>query len=393
MQNFIFNSPTKIIFGKGEENNVSKELEGHKVLIHHSESSVKSGLLEKTQKKLNENKISFVTLGGVVPNPRLSLVKEGVKLAKHEDVTLILAIGGGSVIDSAKAISVGVCDEEGEDFFDFFTRKRVPLKALPVGVILTIASAGSESSNSCVIRNEEENLKRGINTDIIRPKFAILNPELTYGVSEFQMACGVCDIYMHTLDRYFTDEKDCYVTDGIAETIMKTVLKFGVSAVLEENYESRANIMWAGSLSHNTLTGLGRPFDFTNHAMERGISCFYDTTHAEGLASLWGYYAIYTFKKNVMRFAKYAVDVMGFEMNYENPEETALEGIFSTIEFFSSLELSTSLKEMGLTADENKIDEIASFAFPEGVSEIGTFFKLKKEDIKNILRDSFEGSL
>ena len=393
MQNFIFNSPTKIIFGKGEEDNVAKELKGEKVLIHHSESSVKSGLLDRVKENLNKDKVSYVTLGGVVPNPRLSLVREGSRLVKKEAITIILAIGGGSVIDSAKAIALGGADEEGEDFFDFFTRKRVPTKALPVGVVLTIASAGSESSNSCVIRNEEENLKRGINIDIIRPRFAILNPELTYGVPAFQMSAGICDIYMHTLDRYFTDEKDCHITDGIAESVMKTVLKFGLSAVHEENYEARANIMWAGSLSHNTLTGLGRPFDFTNHAMERGISGFYDTTHAEGLASLWGYYAIYTYKENIMRFAKYAVDVLGIEMNFENPEETALEGIFATIEFFESLDLSTSLKDMGLEADEAKIDEIATFAFAGGATEIGTFFKLNKEDVKNILRSSFEGNL
>ena len=391
MQNFIFNNPTKIIFGKGEEKNVVNELKGEKVLLHYSNSSLKSGLVDSVKQILSENSIAYVELGGVVPNPRLLKIREGVTLAKEEAVTFILAIGGGSVIDSAKAIALGIPDYG--DFWDFFTRKRTPEKATPLGVILTIASAGSESSNSCVVRNEEENTKRGVNTDVFRPRFAILNPELTYSVPKNQMTAGIADIYMHTLDRYFTNEKDCYVTDGIAETILKTVLKYAFTAINEENYESRANIMWAGSLSHNTITGLGRPFDFSVHAMERGISGSYDSIHAFGLTALWIHWALYTYKENVMRFAKYANSVLGIEMNFENPEETALEGIFATGDFFESLELPTTLKDMELEADEARIEEISNFAFVPGTTEIGTFFKLNKEDVKNILRKSFEGDL
>lgn len=388
MQNFEFYSPTKIFFGKKTEEKIAdyiKEFDGVRVLLHYGQgSAVKSGLIGVIKQNLRDNDMYFTELAGVIPNPRLSLVEEGIDLCKEHKIDFILAVGGGSVIDSAKAIAVGV-EEEGE-LWDFFLRKRDVTKALPIGCVLTIASAGSEASNSCVIRNEDENVKRGILSDIIRPRFAVLNPVLTFGVTGYQLACGISDIIMHTLDRYFTDVKDTYLTDKISESILTTAMKFGRLSLEDPfNYEVRANLMWAGCLSHNTLTELGKPRDFSVHAMERGISGYYDTAHPAGLTILWPGWARHVYKQDLPRFCQYAVNVMHAEMNYENPIETAIEGIRRTEAYFRNIGMPTTFSDANIFPTSERIEEIANFATVGGT--IGTFAKLYKEDVINIIKD------
>ena len=389
MRDFEFYSPTKMIFGKSKEDTIGqhiKDFGGNRVLLHYGQSSaVKSGLIGNIKHKLENLGIEYVELPGVQPNPRLSLVRRGIQLCKEYNLDFILAVGGGSVIDSAKAIGVGAADHG--DVWDFFTRERTPTASYPIGCVLTIASAGSESSNSCVVRNEEENVKRSILTDIIRPKFAILNPSLTFGLPKYHIACGISDIIMHTLDRYFTDAKDTGITDRVSEGILVTAMNYGkISLDDPYNYSARANLMWAGSLSHNTLTECGKPRDFSVHAIERGISGSYDIAHPAGLTIVWPNWARYVYKYNIMRFAEYAVNVMGCKMNFENPEATAIEGIEKTEEYFKSIDMPTSFGDANLFPTGEKMEEIAGYAV--GAGDIGTFKKLNKEDIKHILSEA-----
>jgi hypothetical protein len=276
--------------------------------------------------------VEFIELGGVQPNPRLSLVKQGIELCRKHNIDFILAVGGGSVIDSAKAIAVGV-PYEG-DVWDFYSGKAVPEKALPVGVVLTIPAAGSEASKSSVITNEDGWYKRGLNVEIIRPKFAIMNPEITFTLPPYQTACGAADIMAHVMERYFTHQKDVDFTDRLCEATLKTIIK-NVPIVLEEpeNYQARAEIMWASTIAHNDLLSTGRIGDWASHAIEHELSGIYDVPHGAGLAVVFPAWMKYVYKEDVDRFVQFATRVWDVEMDFSNPERTALEGIYRLTQF------------------------------------------------------------
>ena len=362
MYNFNYFTPTKVVFGKGTHEQVGKLIKVYKckkVLLHYGSGSVvKSGLLDKVKDALDAENIAWVELGGVVPNPRLSLVYEGIELAKREKVDFILAVGGGSVIDSSKAIGYGVCNEG--DVWEFYDRKRQAAACLPVGVILTMAAAGSEMSNSSVITKEEGWIKRGYSNDLSRPVFAIMNPELTMTLPDYQTACGCTDILMHTMERYFVSGETMELTDTIAEALMRTVIKN--SLILEKdpnNYDARAEIMWAGSVSHNGLTGCGASgTDFTTHGLEHELSGLYDVAHGAGLAALWGSWARYVYKDCLHRFYRFATQVMGVEDN-DDAEMVALKGIEKTEEFFKQIHMPISISELGIHPTEEEVELMA----------------------------------
>lgn len=388
MNIFNFFAPTKVIFGKDAEKNVGeliKEQNCKKVLVHYgSNSAKKSGLLDRVFESLKSNNIDFVELGGVVPNPRLSLVYKGIELCKKENVDFILAVGGGSVIDSSKAISYGISNSC--DVWDFYTGKETVKASAPIGVILTIAAAGSEMSNSSVITNENGWLKRGCNTDFGRCKFTIMNPEITYTLPMYQTQCGCTDILMHTMERYFICENTMELTDSISESLMKTVIRNAKILMKEpENYNARAEIMWAGSLSHNGLTGFGSTKgDWATHQLEHELGGMFDIAHGAGLATVWGSWARYVYKENISRFVQFAVNVMGIYNDYKNPEETALKGIEEMEKFYKSIEMPISIHDMGIELTESQIDELAYKCSFENKRTIGSFKVLNTEDMKNI---------
>lgn len=386
MDNFIFNSPTYFSFGRDTENGAGalvKKFGGSKVLIHYGGgSAVRSGLLDRVKASLEKENIPYVLLGGVQPNPRSGLVYEGIKLCRKENVDFVLAVGGGSVIDSSKAISAGV-PYDG-DFWDFHCGKPVE-KALPVGTVLTIAAAGSEGSGNTVITHENGMLKRGCRTEILRPKFSILNPALTMTLPSFQTACGITDILAHLYERYITDTKEVEVTDRLIEALMLTVIKEGRRVMAEpHNYEVRANIMWAGTLAHTNVCGVGRRQDWNSHSLEHELSGLYDCAHGAGLATVMPAMFTYILKYDIMRFAQVAVRVWGCQMNFENPEETALEGIERLKNFLSSIGMPVNFKE--LSAKEEDIPYLVD-TLCDGNGRPGYiegYVKLTKEDCTNI---------
>jgi len=396
MENFTYYTPTKVIFGKDTEKQVGlllKEQGCKKVLLHYgSNSAIRSGLLNRIEVLLLETGISFVSLNGVKPNPRLSLVREGIELCKKSGVDFILAIGGGSVIDSAKAIGYGVANEG--DVWDFYAGKRTPTHCLPVGAILTIAAAGSEMSNSSVITNEEGWLKRGCKSDICRCKFAIMNPELTFTLPEYQTACGCVDIMMHTMERYFNQSDNMELTDGISEALMRDVMKY--AKVLKRDptdYQARAEVMWASSLSHNGLTGCGTDGgDWAAHQLEHELGGMFDVAHGAGLAAIWGSLARYIYKKNPLRFAEFAVKVHNITPSREDlsslPSEEidalALAGIKAMENFYHSIDMPTSLGELGISVTDAQIEELAEKCTFGQTRTIGIIKKLNKQDIINI---------
>lgn len=353
MFDFNYFTPTKVVFGKAAEKqvgNLLKEANCRKVLIHYGGGSVvRSGLLGRIKESLREAGIAFAELGGVVPNPRLSLVYEGIELGRKENADFILAVGGGSVIDSAKAIAYGIAEGEGCDVWDLYEHKREAAACIPIGVVLTISATGSEMSDASVITKDDENKKRGYGSNLCRPRFAIMNPELTMSLPAYQTACGCTDIMMHTLERYFTTGGNMEMTDGIAEALLKTVMKNAL--ILRDdphNYEARAEIMWAGSLSHNGLTGCGiKEADFVTHELEHELGGLYDVAHGAGLAALWGSWARYVCGSCKERFYKFAVDVMEIAPS-ENIDAIIKEGIESLEVFFRSIDMPTSLRELGL---------------------------------------------
>jgi alcohol dehydrogenase len=389
MINFEFYSPTKVIFGKGTENQAGSEIKAlgyNKVLVHFGSSHVsKSGLLEKVHKSLNEAGIEYVDLGGVVPNPRLQLAKDGATLCKKEGIGFILAVGGGSVIDSSKAIAYGITNDF--DLEDLYLGKVKADKCAPVGCILTIAAAGSETSNSSVITIEKGMLKRGYNNDLCRPRFAIMDPELTYSLPDYQTASGGTDIMMHTMERYFTNVDHVELTDRISEGLLITV-KENLLKVLKDNnnYDARAELMWAGSLSHNGLTGTGRIFDFASHKIEHEIGGMFDVAHGAGLSSIWGSWARYVYKTNVPKFAQFAVNVMGCQINYLDLDETAVKGIEAMENFYRSIGMPTSLKELGVNPTDEQLEELAEKCAASGNGTVGFFKKLNKDDILKIYK-------
>ena len=362
MFDFNYYTPTKVIFGRGAERKVAaliREFGGRKVLIHYGGGSViRSGLLKTVTEALEAAEIPYVTLGGVVPNPRLGLVYKGIELCRRENVDFLLAVGGGSVIDSAKAIGYGVANEG--DVWDFYDFKRKPAACLPVGVILTIAATGSEMSDSSVITKEAGQLKRGCNNDLCRPRFAILNPELTMTLPDDQTACGCTDILMHTMERYFTNGGTMQITDALAEGLLRTVMRNAEILVRDpQNYDARAEIMWAGSLSHNGLTGCGSDGgDWMPHKLEHELGGLYDVAHGAGLAAIWGSWARYVCKNCLSRFKQFAVNVMGVEPAGRD-EEIALKGIEAMEDFFRRIHMPTNLRELGVSASEEDLSVMA----------------------------------
>lgn len=389
MINFEYYTPTKVIFGKNAEEKTGELVKAQgckKVLVHYGGNSAKkSGLLDRICKSLEKEEIAYVTLGGVVPNPHLGKVHEGIELCKKEGVDFILAVGGGSVIDSGKAIGYGVANE-GE-VWDFYEKTRVPEACLPIGAVLTIAAAGSEMSNSSVITNENGWLKRGYNDDICRCRFAIMNPELTYTLPAYQTASGCVDIMMHTMERYFTKEENTTLTDGIGEALIRTVMQS--ARVLKEdpeNYDARAQVMWAGSLSHNGLTGCGTVGDWASHQLEHELGGMFDVAHGAGLAAVWGSWARYVYKEKPERFAQFAVNVMGVTNDFSNPEKTALEGIRRMEEFYHAIGMPTSIHELGVDLTEKQIQELAYKCSFMEKRTIGQFKVLDRQDMENIYR-------
>ena len=390
MKDFNFYAPTEVVFGKQSEEQVAqlvKRYGGKKVLIHYGGQSAKrSGLLDKMEALLKEAGIPYVMLGGVVPNPRLSLVREGIELCRKEQVDFILAVGGGSVIDSAKAIGYGV-PYEG-DVWDFWLGKDAPKACLPIGAVLTIPAAGSEMSNSCVISNEETGLKLGINSNLCRCRFCIMNPERTFTLPPYQTAAGATDIMMHTMERYFTVHEDMTLTDGIAEALMRTV-KGCVFDVLRdpEDYRARAQIMWAGSLSHNDLTECGTCKDFATHKLEHELSAMFDVTHGAGLAAIWSSWARFVLPGHESRFARFAVNVMGVDNDFTNPERTALKGIEAMEQFYHAIGMPVGVKELiGRTLTDDEIKVLARKASRDGKLKLGNIRVLERPDMEEVFR-------
>lgn len=390
MKDFNYYAPTRVVFGRESEARLPelvKQYGGTKVLIHYGGGSARRyGLLDKVEQMLNDADIDFVELGGVVPNPLLSKVKEGIGLCCREGVDFILAVGGGSVIDSAKAIAYGV-PYEG-DVWDFWDGKAVPQACLPVGVMLTIPAAGSEMSSSCVITQDEGMLKRGVNSDLCRCKFAIMNPERTYTLPPYQTAAGATDIMMHTMERYFSKYEDALLTDAIAEALLKTV-KEAVPEVLKnpEDYRYRAAIMWASSLSHNDLTECGTEKDFACHKLEHELSGLFGVTHGAGLAAIWGSWARYVMDKHLNRFVQFAVNVMGVRNDFTDPRATALRGIEAIERFFDQIGMPTSIPGLiGRQATEEEIETLVAKCSRGGKMNIGAMEVLNPADMTAIYR-------
>lgn len=389
MQNFNYYAPTRVVFGKGSENEVGKlikEQNCKKVLVHYGGGSViRSGLLDRVYTSLGAEGIAYTTLGGVVPNPRLSKVREGIELCQREGVDFILAVGGGSVIDSSKAIGYGLTNEG--DVWDFYAKKRTASACLPIGTILTISAAGSEMSDSSVITNEDGWIKRGYSSNYCRCKFAILNPELTYTLPDYQTQSGCVDIMMHTMERYLNHSTNMEMTDGISEALIRTVMKS--SRILKQdptNYEARAEVMWAGSLSHNGLTGCGTDGgDWASHQLEHELGGMFDVAHGAGLAAVWGSWARYVYKDRADRFAKLAENVLMVPHD-DTPEKTALAGIEAMEDYYRSVDMPTSLRELGIEPTEEQIQELADKCSFQNTRTIGKVKVLNREDIAKIYR-------
>lgn len=389
MRSFEYFAPTKVIFGKDSHlqiGDILKKENCHKVLIHYGgKSAVASGLINEVSGCLTDAGIDFVTLGGVVPNPRLSKVREGIELCKKENVDFILAVGGGSVIDSAKAIGYGVANP-WTDVWNFYLKTEVPTACLPIGVIPTIAASGSEMSNSSVITNEDGWLKRGAaKCDLCRPKFALMNPKLTYSLPQYQTESGCVDILMHTMERYFVNIETMEITDSISESLMQTVI-YNARILMREpdNYTARAEIMWAGSLSHNGLTGCGTGGgDWACHQLEHELGGLYDVTHGAGLAAIWGSWARYVYDVNPERFAQFATNVFDIPCGLDF-EKTALAGIEAMEDFFRSIKMPVSLHELGLDLDDQQIHELAFKCSYEDTRTIGVFKQLNMKDMEKI---------
>ena len=390
IKDFNFYSPTQVVFGKSAEEQLAalvKRYGGTRVLVHYGGGSARrSGLLDKVFGLLSDAGIGYVELGGVVPNPLLSLVKDGIALCRKEKVDFILAVGGGSVIDSAKAIAYGV-PYDG-DPWDFWDGKAVPQSSLPVGTILTIPAAGSEMSDSCVVTRDEDQNKRGFNNDLCRCKFAIMNPERTYTLPPYQTAAGATDIMMHTMERYFSRYEGMTLTDSIAEALLRTV-KDSVFEVLKNpaDYRHRAQIMWAGSLSHNNLTECGLEKDFATHRLEHELSALFGVTHGAGLAAMWGSWARFVMPKHVSRFVQYAINVMGVTNDLTDPEGTALRGIEATERFFHAIGMPTSIHELlGRKVTDDEIALMVRKCSRGGTITLGSIEKIGPKEMETIYR-------
>ncbi len=386
MLNFEYYTPTKVFFGKGRQSEVGKIVTDYgykKIMLQYGKGSIKqNGLYDEIISSLNEYNVTVVEMGGVEPNPKIEFVREAVKLAKSEKVELILAVGGGSVIDAAKYTALGAVADC--DVWDFVTGKEKPQSALPVGCVLTIAAAGSEMSWSAVVSDLSLNMKRGLASDLIRPLFAVCNPELTYTVNPYQTACGITDIMAHTMERYFTPCEPTDLTDQIAESILRSVIN--AARVVMENpcdYEARANIMWASSLSHNNLTGCGRINSLPVHQLEHAVSGEYDNVaHGAGLAVLFPAWAKYVYKYNISRFAQFARNVWG--VNEIDDKKAAEAGIEAMADFFKSIGMPTTLNEFGISADAiQRLTDLCTFS---GQRTVKSVIELGDNEIKEIFK-------
>ncbi|MBQ0044953.1 MAG: iron-containing alcohol dehydrogenase [Bacteroidales bacterium] len=390
MVDFKYYAPTRVEFGRNTEDKLAdlvKQFGGTKVLVHYGgQSAIKSGLLAKVESQLKDAGIEYVLLGGVVPNPRLSKVREGLEICHREGIDFLLAVGGGSVIDSCKAISAGFYYDG--DVWTLYKHEDHVTKCLPIGCILTIPAAGSEMSDGSVITNEDGGLKKDYCTDIFRCKFAIMNPELTYSLPAWQTACGAVDIMMHTMERYFSVNDDMEITDAIAEALLRTV-KTEVAKVLKNptDYNSRAQIMWAGSLAHNDLTGCGTTGDWATHCLEHELSGMFDVSHGAGLAAMWGSWARYVREENMSRFARFAVNVMGVDPGEMSCEELAEAGIQAMEAFYHSIGMPTSIKELiGKDITDEQIEEMADKCSNYGKITVGALKVLSRDDMAAIYR-------
>lgn len=391
MINFDFYNPTKVIFGKNVESLAGEEIKnrgGHKVLVHFGGDYLqKSGILDRVHQGLTNAGLEYVDLDGVVPNPRLSLVKEGITLCKKEGVDFILPIGGGSAIDSAKGIAYGLANDF--ELEELLMGNVTTDKIAPIGCISTIAATGSETSNSMVITIEEykgqKNLKRSYNHDCARPLFACMNPELTYTLPVYQTASGASDIMMHTMERYFTNTTDVELIDRMSEGLLVAVREATIRAVDKpDDYEARATLMWAGSLSHNGLTGTGRQSDFASHKIEHELGGMFDVAHGAGLCAIWGSWARYVYKTNPARFAQFAVRVFDVAQNFYDMEDTALKGIEAWENWCTKIGMPVNLHELGISPTDKQIEEMAEKCVATGGGTVGFFKPLNKDDVIQI---------
>ena len=390
MKDFNYYAPTEVVFGKQSEEQVAmltKKYGGTKVLVHYGGSSAKrSGLLDKICGLLGEGGIDYVTLGGVVPNPRLSKVNEGIALCRNEKVDFILAVGGGSVIDSAKAIAYGTCFDG--DVWDIYLGKATPTTMLPVASVLTIPAAGSEMSEASVITNEDGDVKLGYSNDMSRPKFAIMNPERTFTLPPYQTAAGVTDMMMHTMERYFTKDDDMTLTSQLAEAVLRT-MKDCVFAVLKDpnDYRNRAQIMWGGSVAHNGLTRCGVSDDWATHQLEHELSGMFDDTHGAGLAAIWPSWARYVLHENLSRFVRFAVNVMDVPNDFTDPEGTALKGIEAMECFYHAIGMPTNIRELiGRDITDDEIKEMVRKCNRDNTITCGCLKVLHADDMEAIYR-------
>ena len=386
MQSFSFHTPTEIIFGKGEEKKTAqlvKKYGGTKVFtVYGGGSAEKSGLLKKITDSFDSENIQYARFGGAQPNPLLSHAREGIKAAAAFGADFILAVGGGSAIDTAKAIAHGVKNPD-TDIWKFWKREAEVTQSLPVGAVLTISAAGSETSNSAVLTNSETGEKRGLTIEFNRPRFAVMNPELTYSVPKFHTACGIADMMMHTLDRYFQQESgQNELTDAIAAGLLKTVIKNGRILLDDpQNYDAASEIMWSGSISHNGITGLGRPVDFSVHQLGQELSGRFDAVHGASLTAVWGFWAEYVCGENPSRFKKYANEVWNVK--------TAGAGIEKTVSFFKSIGMPVCFTGLGIgILSDSVLSELADSCVFFGKRLVGNCKPLDKSDVFNIYKSA-----
>lgn len=392
MQAFEFYSPTKIIFGPKTEEQVGQQVAAHGgsrvMVVYGGQSAVKSGLLERVLHALDAAGLVHESIGGVKPNPRLSLAVEGVEKAKAFGADFILAVGGGSVIDTAKAIADGAANPEYDLWEDLWLGK-VPIPgSLPVGVVLTIPAAGSESSDSAVLTNDDTHVKRSFGSPFHRPRFAIMNPELTFTLPRYQITCGIVDIMMHTMDRYFNPFTTNELTDEIAEGLLRNTVRNGLRAAEHPaDYQAMSELMWAGSLSHNGLTGLGGIKDFAPHQLGHELSAMFDVAHGASLSTVWDSWARYCVNTNPSRFARFAEKVWGLDPNGKDTMALALEGIEATRQFFRSLDMPTCFSQLGCgVQSEEVLEELSYRCTFQNTRTIGSFKVLDQHDILEIYR-------
>ncbi len=392
MNNFTFCTPTKVIFGKDIEKQIGETIKGYgasRVLIHYGGGSVKkTGLFDKVVNSLESAGLSYIELGGVEPNPKLSFIHKGIELCKKENIDFILAVGGGSVVDSSKAIGVGLVT--GNDPWQYASTGThpEPNEVFPVGVVLTLAAAGSEMSNSDVITNDTITpwVKQGITSETVRPLVAFMNPENTFTVSKFQTGCGIVDIMMHTMERYFLGVGDCDLTERLAEGLLIAVRDAGRVAIANpEDYEARATLMWASSLSHNDLTGCGKPRYFPVHKLEHPVSALHDNiSHGAGLSVLFPAWAEFVMKYDTMKFAQLANRLWGVEMNFDHPEKTAKDGIKAMRAYFKEIGMPITMSELGLKPED--YEDIINLTTKNGTAKIKSYIDLGKEEIREIYK-------